>query len=174
MKANRHKTLVLGLGNTLLGDDGVGIHVARRIAATRDEESCFDVVEASLGGAVLLDVIAGYDTLMLIDAIVTAQDRPPGAIQTLSLDDLEETPTSCTSHMLDLKTTLRLGAELGYSMPATIRIWAVEIEQNLEFKEGLSAQVERAVQELVQSIVLELEVSNKNLRKSRAGSSKMS
>ena len=164
MKPAQHKTLVLGLGNTLLGDDGLGIQVARRIAALRDEGSRFDVVEASLGGSALLDVIAGYDALILVDAIVTAQDRQAGTIHTLSLDDLEETAQPRTSHMLDLKTTLRLGAELGYSMPGTIRIWAVEIEQNLEFKEGLSAQIERAAQELVQSIILELEVSNRNVR----------
>ena len=174
MKQNRNKTLVLGLGNTLLGDDGVGIHVARSVAALRGEGSSFDVVEASLGGTALLDVIAGYDTLILIDALVTTQDRPAGTIQTLSLDDLEATPKSCTSHTLDLRTTLKLGAELGYSMPGTVRIYAVEIEPRLEFKEGLSACVELSAEELVRRVIRDPALTEKNRLQSVAALSEMS
>ncbi len=155
---------MLGLGNALLGDDGVGIHVARRVAELSNEGSSFDVVEASLGGTALLDVIAGYNKLILIDAIVTRGDRLPGTIYELSLDDLGETIHPCTSHGLDLKTALKLGAELGYNMPVIVRIYAVEIEQQFEFKEGLGARVEQAVQEVVRLVNRELGVSNKNVR----------
>jgi hydrogenase maturation protease len=161
MKENKNKTLVLGLGNTLLGDDGVGIHVARRIAALRNEGPCFDVVEASLGGAALLEAIAGYDTLILIDAITTGEKHPAGAIHELALDDLGKTVKPYASHALDLKTTLRLGAELGYNMPGTVRIYAIEIEQRFEFKEELSAQAEKAVQEVVRRVIREPGVSHK-------------
>jgi hydrogenase maturation protease len=163
MKEHKNKTLVLGLGNTLLGDDGVGIHAARRIAARRDEGSSCDVIEASLGGAGLLDVIAGYERLILVDAVVAGGERPAGTIHELSPDDLGATVRPYASHALDLKTTLQLGVELGYKMPGTVRIYAVEIEQQLELKEVLSTPVEEALQEVVRRVSSELGLSDKNV-----------
>ena len=61
--------LVLGLGNTILTDDGVGIYVAREI---KKKLTYGDVTiqEASLGGLELLDVMTGFKRVILIDAMV--------------------------------------------------------------------------------------------------------
>ena len=66
---NRCNTiLILGLGNTLLADDGIGPAVARRLHA-RLPAGTADLLEASAGGLEALELMAGYDRVVLIDAI---------------------------------------------------------------------------------------------------------
>ncbi|MBS3784838.1 MAG: hydrogenase maturation protease, partial [Anaerolineae bacterium] len=64
------KTLVLGMGNTILCDDGVGIYVVREVA-DRFQQEQVDFSEASVGGLRILDVIGGYERVIMVDAIQT-------------------------------------------------------------------------------------------------------
>jgi len=72
------KTLVLGLGNTILSDDGVGIHIARRI---KEKLPGIDVIEASAAGFRVVDEIIGYDKLILIDSIRTKNGQSGNLLQ---------------------------------------------------------------------------------------------
>ena len=81
------KTLVLGLGNPILTDDGVGIHVVRATAAQCPLAMHITCAEASVGGMRLLDLLAGYERVFLVDAIQT-RDGEPGQIYTLGPGDL--------------------------------------------------------------------------------------
>ena len=87
------KTLVLGLGNPILTDDGIGVYVVRAVADRWSGEWRCDFQEACVGGLRLLEVIAGYERLILVDAIQTP-DGAPGQIHRLSTDDLR-TVASC-------------------------------------------------------------------------------
>ncbi len=81
------KTLVLGLGNDILCDDGAGLYVARELKKTLANRKDFSVAEASLAGLGLLDLLAGYDKAIVIDAIQTRgerQERSTASIQTIS------------------------------------------------------------------------------------------
>ena len=69
------KTLVLGLGNPILTDDGVGIHVVRALASHPLPPGVV-LAEASLGGLRLLETILGYKQIVLVDAIQTANGHP--------------------------------------------------------------------------------------------------
>ena len=80
------KTIVLGLGNDLLGDDAAGILAARALREQIGDVA--DVVESSLTGLALLDLFLGYDRAIIIDAIVTG-NKPPGAIHELHPSDLD-------------------------------------------------------------------------------------
>jgi hydrogenase maturation protease len=62
-------TLVIGIGNTIRGDDGAGIRVAERIAARHTEVDCLCVQQLS---PELADTIARYERLIVVDASVTA------------------------------------------------------------------------------------------------------
>ena len=62
--------MVLGLGNPILSDDGVGIYVVRAVAAQCQLDDV-TFTEASVGGLRLLDVIAGYERVIVVDAIQT-------------------------------------------------------------------------------------------------------
>jgi hydrogenase maturation protease len=138
------KTLVIGLGNTLLCDDGAGIYAARKIAAMRIDCSNIDVVEASIGGVGLLDLMTGYDRVVILDAIFTGKNAP-GEIYQLSLDDFGSPSHQPGPHFLDVRTSIELGYELGLSMPKKIIIFAIEIHDNTTFIEKLTREVDRAL-----------------------------
>jgi len=154
------KTLVLGLGNTILGDDGIGIRVVREIRKTWAGHPQIELVEASLAGMVLLDVITGFDKVIVVDAIMTDDPNPAGFIYELTLDDLGEVILPYASHALDLKTTIELGKRLGYKMPATVQIYAIKIEENTLFTEVLTPPVEKALPVLTERLIRELSSLN--------------
>jgi len=151
------RTLILGLGNPILGDDGVGIAIAREIRDGWPTDPSIDILEAGLAGRFLLDVITGYQTVVVADAIITDEKALAGSIYSLSVDDLGKAVNPYASHALDLRTTVQLGKQLGYEMPETIRVYAVEIKENTVFREGLSREVEAAVVPVARKIMQDLD-----------------
>jgi len=154
--AQKGRTLILGLGNPILGDDGVGIAIARKIKEHWPIDPATDVIEASLAGRFLLDLITGYQTVIVADAIIIDEQAPAGTVYELSVDDLGAVVNPYASHALDLRTTVELGKKLGYEMPDTIRIYAVEIKENTVFREGLSPEIEATVLPVAQKIMRDL------------------
>jgi hydrogenase maturation protease len=152
----RHKQLVLGIGNTLLGDDGVGIYVARKIRAECEQADSVDVAETNLGGIALLDLITGYEKVVIVDAIITKKKRP-GYIYKLSLEDLGNIVDIYMLHAIDVRTAIELGRTLGYQIPEHIQIYAIEIGENTTFTEGLSPEIEEAVPSVIKQILHDLQ-----------------
>jgi Ni,Fe-hydrogenase maturation factor len=90
------------------------------------------------------------------DAIITTEQAPAASVYTLSVDDLGTVVNPYASHALDLRTTVELGKQLGYEMPETIRIYAVEIKENTVFREGLSPEIEATVVPVARRIMQDL------------------
>ena len=151
------KILVLGLGNPILSDDGVGIHVARAVAkhCSRDDVT---LTEASVGGLRLLDVVAGYERIIMVDAIQT-RDGKPGDLYRLSPNDLKVSLHSGSTHDLSLPGALALGRNLGMTLPddEAIVIIAVEVEDVLTFGEECTLAVAAAIPHAVEAVLAELE-----------------
>jgi hydrogenase maturation protease len=139
------KTLIIGLGNPILTDDAVGIHV---VAALRETglPTGVDVIETSVGGLALMEHMVGYERAVLIDAIMT-RGGAPGQVYDLSLDDLPGTLNTSSTHDTNLATALRVGREMGATLPGDdkIRIVAIEAEDVLTFGERCSPAVEAAI-----------------------------
>ena len=150
------RILVLGLGNTILGDDGVGILVVREMRKTWRELPHVECMEASLGGMVLLDLVAGFDNLIVIDAIMTDDANPPGFVYELAPGDLGDAVRPYASHVLDLQTALELGKRLGRKMPSTVKIFAVKIEDNGIFREGLTPPVAGVLPGLARRVMADI------------------
>ena len=147
------KTLILGLGNPLLGDDGVGWRVADQLR-TRVADSGAEVDCLAGGGLSLMERLAGYDRAVIVDALATGQ----AAVGTVGCFDLEQLPDPVAGHLssaheTSLKTALRLGASLGISLPAEVKVVAIEAQQVYDFSEALSPAVAAAVPVAVQRIV---------------------
>ncbi|MBU0705210.1 MAG: hydrogenase maturation protease [Chloroflexi bacterium] len=147
------KTLVLGLGNPILTDDGVGIHVVRA-AAGRLRRPDVDVAEASLGGLRLLDTVVGYDRLILVDAIQSSGGRP-GQVYRLGPGDLRSSMHSASSHDLSLPAAMELGRRLGMVLPEdeAITILAVEVEDVVTFGEACTPHVQAAIPRVAQMVL---------------------
>jgi len=150
------RTLILGLGNPILRDDGIGIHVARALKRLLADREDVTVAEASLGGLRLLDVLAGYDRAILVDAIKTAGGKP-GTVYRLSGEQFQGCLHVSSSHDVDLGTALATGRRLGIGLPREIRIVAIEVENVVNFGEEMTPAVAAAVPRAVQAVLQELD-----------------
>lgn len=148
------KTLVLGLGNPILTDDGVGIRVAQALADKLDPQEAA-VTETSMAGLHLLDLLVDFDRVVIIDAIQTKKGKP-GQIHRLEPEALNITRHAATTHDIDFGTALELGRRLGLAMPQEIIIFGVEAEDVTTFNEVCTPEVERAIPlcaEIVREVV---------------------
>lgn len=143
--------LVLGLGNDVLSDDGVGLHIARRVAALVDVEPAIVVRESTEAGPALFDEIVGCENVLLIDAIVTG-GVPPGFLHELQPDAFASRHTTMP-HFGDITETLTLGESLGLPMPHNVRIFAVEVSAGSDFGTMLSPKVDAAVDAIAERVV---------------------
>ncbi len=149
------KTLVLGIGNDILGDDGVGIHIARAIAS-RIDNSDVTVEETGAAGLSLLERIKGYERLIIADAIFT-HDTEVGKIHRLTLKDLAQTNDSVTPHEAALRTTLEIGNNLfPGEMPHDVVVFAVQTHDVDQVTGKMSKAVKAAVPEVVRMILAEI------------------
>ena len=147
-------TLVLGLGNPILTDDGVGIHVVRAAAAYYTPANGVTFAEASVGGLRLLDALAGYERVILVDAIQT-QGGQPGDVYRLAASDLPASLHSGSTHDLSLPAALDLGRRLGMALPTddALILVAVEVEDVLTFGETCTPAVAEAIPHVVQLVL---------------------
>ena len=144
-------TLILGVGNPILTDDGIGIKIARKI---REGNPNLEVIETSEAGIALLDLIAGYDRLIIIDSIKTERGKP-GKLYKLGLKDLKPARDSPSSHGIDIATAFELGQRLGYRMPQFVSIYAVEIKDNTTFAEECTQEVKERIPSITKQIIEE-------------------
>jgi len=137
------KTLVIGIGNSVLCDDGVGIRVAAEVAKGLSDPA-IDVEEACHGGLSLVETFLGYDHVVLIDAIQT-EGGSPGQVYELQPDQFSSARHLSSPHQVDFATALELGKALGLSVPSSIDIIAVEAEDVTSFRDRCTPEVERAI-----------------------------
>lgn len=155
------KTLVLGLGNSILSDDGVGIRVAQEVekwlgvARSEAEQAQVTVTESSGAGFSLLDCITGYDQVIIIDAIQTKRKKT-GYVYRLEPEDFSSARHLSSPHQINLITALELGKKLGWPMPSKVTIFAVEVEDVTNFSEKCTPAVEGAIPEAVKMVLDEL------------------
>jgi len=142
-------TLILGIGNPILTDDGVGIRIAQRL---KEENAKLKVIETSEAGITLLDLVAGYDKLIIIDSIKTEKGKP-GDLYKLELEDLKPSKDFSSSHGVGIATAFELGQRLGYRLPKFVSIYAVEIKDNTTFGEKCTEEVEQRIPFIVKQIV---------------------
>lgn len=153
-----NSTLVLGMGNPILGDDGVGVRVAEEVLALLPADAPVDVSEACVGGISLMERMLGYDNVILIDAL-SLESIEPGAIRKLKLDDLRaisSTQHSASTHDTNLLTALDAGKRMALPLPANITIIAIEANVILDFSETMTPAVAAAVPLAVDAVLLEL------------------
>ena len=143
------KTLVIGVGNLLRCDDGVGIHVVNRI---NEVASYIDTLDVALGSIEILEAMKGRDRVFIVDAIQTGGE--PGTIYRVNLSRGEDPPRITHSHGVDLLTTLKLGNSLfPGQMPREIVLLAVEAEDITTLSESCTSKVQAAIEKAVEIIL---------------------
>lgn len=145
--------LVLGLGNPFWGDDSVGHRVAERLSRCLAGSPGLTVQATSFSGIRLLDLMVGYERLILVDSITTGK-RPPGSLHILSLSDVQETSAPVSVHHFSIGQLLDVGRRGGLVVPCQVRIYAIEIEAPREAGEALSPAIEAVLEPITREILL--------------------
>lgn len=150
------KILVLGLGNELYGDDATGIHVVRNLREKSEARKGkkwlrgVDLEECSLSGFALLDVVVGYDTLIIVDTI--KKSKPvTGKVHILEEKDLRHIPGP-SPHYVSIPQTLDIGKKMKLKVPSRIRIIAVEAKNLYNLGESLSEEMRIAIPVIAEKV----------------------
>lgn len=172
------KTLVIGLGNPILGDDGVGWRVAEEVAEQisqrisgegirrrrspedvpsyrwSDGQETIEVDCLAVGGLGLMERMIDSDHAILIDALSTGQS-PQGSVFCFPLDELANRAAGhlSSAHDTTIQNALQVGRSLGAKLPEEVMVVAVESTNVYDFSERLSPAVEAAVPIAVQKVV---------------------
>ncbi len=97
-------TLILGIGNVLLGDEGIGVHVVRRIESSGPLPAGVECLDGGTGSLVLLEPLQSARRVVLVDA--TADGGPPGRARRLEPRYSSDYPPTLTAHDIGLKDLL--------------------------------------------------------------------
>jgi len=153
MKSVPAQTLVIGLGNPILGDDGIGWRVAEAVKAL-DLPDEVEVDCLALGGLSLMERLIDYPRAIIIDAIQT-RDGKIGQVYTLALEALPDLSAGHTTavHDTSLQTALALGRAMGAKLPDEVFIVAVEAQRVYDFSEELTPDVEAAIPNAAQAVM---------------------
>jgi len=147
------RTAIVGVGNPLMGDEGIGVHIAEKLKATSLPA---DVVVVDGGTQFWGDeeILNGAEKLVIIDAVLGG--GAPGTIYRFSLDELEdeteEVKLSC--HDMGLIEKLRMTRFAGFA-PAQIVVIGVE-PATVAWNAGLSEEIEAKIPEIIDAVMGEL------------------
>ena len=144
--------LVMGMGNTLLSDDGIGIIIKRYLEQKLGSVKEIEFAETSWGGFRIIDLIRGFDYAIVIDSIKTGK-FPEGYIHHLKKDDLLPTLRLNSYHDINFITALNLAERMDYKIPSEIDILAVEIENNYTITENLNPVIRSSVVNAAKKVV---------------------
>ncbi len=150
MSETENILLVIGLGNPILTDDAVGWRVAaslrERLSHNKALIASVEIIEASLGGLSLAELMVDYSHAIVIDAIMT-RDGVPGTVYTLKLTDLPGTLNTASAHDTNLVTALGTLRRFGAVVPddSAIDIVAIEADEVMTFSESCTPAVETSI-----------------------------
>jgi len=164
------KTLVVGLGNPILGDDGVGWRVAEDVSAqsgiplgdaplsglSSQTPDPVSIERYSLAGLSLMERLVGYDRVIIIDSLNTGQYKQ-GDVITFTLDQMADLTYghSASAHDVSLKNALKMGRNMGEALPEDSQVYiiAIEAEHIYDFKEELTPEIAAAVPIATRSVL---------------------
>lgn len=144
------KTLILGVGNLLMSDEGVGVHVIQRLVSDFQLPEQVQILDGGTLGMDLLYYLEGVENLLLIDAVEA--HREPGALIRLEDDAVPAfLSIKISPHQLGVPDMLA-AARLKDVYPQHIVLWGVQperIEIGLELSPVVAAQVEPIISHLL-------------------------
>mgnify|MGYP000020592164 FL=1 len=146
MKDYRNNTLLLGIGNDILGDDAVGLLAVRELK--QEFEQYVSVVEAMMGGLKLVEVLEGYERVLILDAIMTGKN-PPGTILEITKEEFNKT-VAIAPHFVSLPEAIEFAKKIGMKFPEVIRILTMEIADPYLLTEEITPPIKNALPEFIE------------------------
>ena len=147
------KTIVVGLGNPILGDDGIGWKIAEKIKQQLAPVSPVDVEFLSLGGISLMEHLIGYERAILIDAVTS--DQKTGSVIVSKLNEMPDHSAFhiISAHDTSLQNALKLGREMGANLPEDVIIVGIATDHVYDFSEELSLSVMESIPNAIKIVI---------------------
>ena len=142
------KTLILGVGNLLMGDEGVGVHAIRKLEAETLPENA-TLLDGGTGGFHLLSLFQEYDPIVLIDA--TMDGKPVGTVTLTQPKFASDFPRTLSAHDIGIRDLLE-SAQLIGSLP-NLYLITISIDSIQSMSMELSEQVQRSIAEVVSTVL---------------------
>jgi hydrogenase maturation protease len=144
---NNQPILIMGVGNYLMGDEGVGVHAANRLSELNLPENIY-VVDGGTGGFHLLEYFEKYPRIILIDA--TLDNNPIGTIRLIKPKFASDFPKAMSTHDIGLKDMMSSIQLLG-KFPE-IHLFVVSIESLQQQGVEMTDEIEAIMPELIGKI----------------------
>ncbi|NLZ06346.1 MAG: hydrogenase maturation protease [Phycisphaerae bacterium] len=147
--------VVLGLGNPLMADEGIGTDLVARLAQEAARYPSVDFIDAGTGGMAVLHLIDGRRKAVFVDCAY--MDEAPGTIRRFTPDEVRSTKVLAhqSLHEADLLRILALAEQVGQS-PEQIAIFGIQ-PQVVEFRQGLSEVLRDRIDQYLVKIRSEIE-----------------
>jgi hydrogenase maturation protease len=142
----RAGTIVVGLGNPILGDDGIGWRVADEVERRLGAGTPVTVERAALGGLSLMERLVGYEAAVIVDAVHTGV-APVGTVSRCAIAALArgETGHTASAHDVSFVTALAVGRAVGAALPESVEVVGIEIAPTLDVSEDLTPAVAASI-----------------------------
>ncbi len=151
LTAKENKTLVLGLGNFIMGDEGVGVHVVRALE-THPLPANIECLDGGTGGFTLLEPLQSADRVIMIDA--AADNNPIGTVTRTAPRFSRDYPPTLTAHDIGVKDLLDVFYMQGGSPDVTL--YSITIDPQQPISMDLSEEIKNAADQAVAEILAEL------------------
>lgn len=140
--------LVMGVGNYLMGDEGIGVHIIQEMAK-RELPDYVDILDGGTGGFLLLNCFEAYSTVIFIDA--TMDGKPTGTISLLRPKFASDFPSALSVHDVGLKDMI----EAVYLMEKVpdIHLFTVSIEEIIPMTLELNQKVKDSIPKIIKNIL---------------------
>jgi len=150
----RKDVVVIGLGNVLLSDEGIGVHIIRRLSTRQDKFPLVDFIDAGSAGMALLHLIANRKKAVIIDCAQMGAE--PGTIRRFAADEVQSVKklNHYSLHELDILQVINLSKQLG-ECPRKIVFFGIEPE-SLEPGQNLSKTLNDKIDDYIIHIHKEL------------------
>lgn len=146
------RTLILGIGNYLMGDEGIGVHIANQLESQVLPDGV-DILDGGTGGFHLLEYFEQYSHIILIDA--TLDRNPVGTIRLIKPKFATDFPPAMSTHDIGLKDLVS-ALQLLDKMPL-IDLFVVSIESIQQQGIELTPEIKAIVPEVIERIFALLE-----------------
>jgi len=147
MNTDKQEILVLGIGNILLGDEGIGVHAVRKLEK-KTYPGHVGFLDGGTGGFHLLSLFQQYKQIILIDA--TLDGNQPGKVSLLKPKYARDFPQTLSAHDIGLRDLVQSSALLGF-LPEIFLV-TVSISDNQPLSMELSPVVRKSLPEIEQIV----------------------
>ena len=144
----------MGIGNTIRGDDGIGIYIAEEIKKKLvNKKNNVNVISTETAGLNLLDLIVGYSKLIIVDSIQVSSNNELGHMFEFEVNQLNSPNGHFNSHDIDFSKLFKIGKKLGIKLPRKIKIYGIGIFFVKGFEQKCNPRLGKMIPDIAQCII---------------------